>query len=52
MKDLQKGVFAYNGFNSTNYMEVLNKTKPFAQIYFHSILHNYNISNKDYETYL
>jgi hypothetical protein len=52
VKDLQKGVFAYDGFNSTNYMEVLNKTEQFVQDDFHSTICDSNISDKDYETYL
>jgi hypothetical protein len=52
VKNLQKGVFAYDGFNSTNYMEVLNTTEPFAQVDFHSTLRDSDISDKDYETYL
>jgi hypothetical protein len=51
-KDLQKGVFAYDGFNSNNYMEVLNKSEPFAQVDFHSTPPNSDISDKDYEAYL
>jgi hypothetical protein len=51
-KDLQKGVFAYDGFNSTNYMEVLNKTEPFTQVDFHSTLGDSDISDKYYQTYL
>jgi hypothetical protein len=38
VKDLQKGVFAYDRFNSTNCMEELDKTEHFAQIGFHSVL--------------
>jgi hypothetical protein len=49
-KDLQKGVYGYGGFNSNYYMEVLNKTEPFAQVDFHSTLYNSNISDKDFET--
>jgi hypothetical protein len=52
VKDLQKGVFAYDGFNSNNFMEVLNKSEPFTQVYFHSILRDSDISVKDYEVYL
>jgi hypothetical protein len=52
VKELQKGVFAYDGFNSTNYMEVLNKSEPFAQVDFHSTLRDSDISDKDYQTYL
>jgi hypothetical protein len=48
-KDLQKGVFVYDGFNSNNYMEVLNKSEPFAQVNFHSTLRDSDISDKDYE---
>jgi hypothetical protein len=51
-KDLQKGVFAYDGFNSNNYMEVLNKSEPFTQVDFHSTLRDSDISDKDYEAYL
>jgi hypothetical protein len=51
-KDLQKGVFACDGFNSTNYMEVLNKTEPFAQVDFHSALRDSDITDKDCQTYL
>jgi hypothetical protein len=51
-KDLQKGVFAYDGFNSTNSMETLNNTEPFTQVDFHSTLRDSYISDKDYETYL
>jgi hypothetical protein len=36
-KNLQKGVFAYEGFNSSNYIEVLNMTDPFEQQDFHSL---------------
>jgi hypothetical protein len=51
VKDLQKGVFAYDEFNSTNnYMEVLNKTEPFTQINFHSTLRDSDISDKDSKT--
>jgi hypothetical protein len=28
-KDLQKDVFAYYGFNSTNYIKLLNNTEPY-----------------------
>jgi hypothetical protein len=52
VKDLQKGVFAYDGFNSTNYMEVLKKTEPFAEVDFHSSLRDLDINDKDYQTYL
>jgi hypothetical protein len=52
VKNLQKRVFAYDGFNSTNYMKVLNMSEPFAQVDFHSTLHDSNISDKDYKTYL
>jgi hypothetical protein len=52
VKDLQKGVFAYDGFNSNTYMEVLNKTEPFALVDFHSTLCDSDISYKDYQTYL
>jgi hypothetical protein len=52
VKDHQKGVFPYNRFNSTNYMEVLNKTEPFAQVDFHSTLRDSDISDKVYEAYL
>jgi hypothetical protein len=52
VKEFQKGVFAYDGFNSTNYMEVLNKSEPFAQVNFHSTLRCTDISDKDYEAYL
>jgi hypothetical protein len=45
-KDLQKGVFAYDGFNSNNYMEVLNKTEPFTQVDLHSTLRDSDISDK------
>jgi hypothetical protein len=47
-----KGVFAYDGFNSNNYMEVLNKSEPFTQVDFHSTLRDSDISDKDYEAYL
>jgi hypothetical protein len=46
VKDLQNGVFAYDGFNSTNYVEELNKTEPFAQVDFHSTLCDSDISKK------
>jgi hypothetical protein len=49
IKDLQKGVFAYDGFNSANFMEVLNKSEPFAQVDFHSTLRDSDISDKDSE---
>jgi hypothetical protein len=52
VKELQKGVFAYDGFNSNNYMEVLNKSEPFTQVDFHSTLRDSDISDKDYEIYL
>jgi hypothetical protein len=52
VKDLQKEVFPYDGFNSTNYMEVLNKTEPFAQVDFYSTLRDSDISDKDYQIYL
>jgi hypothetical protein len=52
VKHLQNGVFAYDGFNSTNYMQVLNQTETFAQIYFHSNLRDSDISEKNYEAYL
>jgi hypothetical protein len=50
--DLQKGVFAYDGFNSNNYLEVLNKKEPFGQVDFHFTLCDSDISDKDYEAYL
>jgi hypothetical protein len=46
IKNLQKCVFAYDGFNSTNYMEVLNKTEFFTQIDFHSTLRDSDINDK------
>jgi hypothetical protein len=52
VKNSQKGVFVYDGFNSNNYMEVLNKSEPFAQVDFHSTLHDLDIRDKDYQTYL
>jgi hypothetical protein len=52
VKDFQKCVFAYDGFNSNNYMEVLNKSEPFAHVDFHSTLRDSDISDKDYEIYL
>jgi hypothetical protein len=52
VNNLQKGVFAYDQFNSNNYMEVLNKTEYFAQVDFHSTLRDSDISDKDYQTYL
>jgi hypothetical protein len=51
-EDLQKGVFVYDGFKSNNNMEVLNTSKPFAQVYLHSTLHVSDISDKDYKTNL
>jgi hypothetical protein len=33
-------------------MEVLNKSEPFAQVYFHSTLRDSDISDKNYESYL
>jgi hypothetical protein len=52
VKDLQKVVFTYDGFNSNNHIEVLNKSEPFAQVDFHSTLRDSDISDKDYQTYL
>jgi hypothetical protein len=46
-KYLHKGVFAYNGFNCNNYVEVLNKSEPFAQVGLHFILRDSDISDKD-----
>jgi hypothetical protein len=51
-KDFLKWVFEYEGFNSNNYMEVLNKSEPFTQVDFHSTLRDSDISDKDYEAYL
>jgi hypothetical protein len=51
-KNLQKGVFAYDGFNSTNYMSILNQTVPFEQQDFHSNLKNSDISEEEYKAYL
>jgi hypothetical protein len=51
-KNLQKGVFAYDGFNSSNYMSILNKTVPFEQQDFHSNLKNLDISDEEYKAYL
>jgi hypothetical protein len=51
-KDLQKGMFEYDGFNSNNYMEMFNKSEPFTQVNFHSTLCNSDISDKDYKAYL
>jgi hypothetical protein len=42
----------YDGLNSTNYMEVLNKSEPFTQVDFHSTLRTSDISDKYYQTYL
>jgi hypothetical protein len=33
-------------------MEVLNKSEPFTQVYFHSTLRDSDISDKYYETFL
>jgi hypothetical protein len=52
VKYVQKGVFAYDGFNSNNYIEVVNKTEPFTQLDFHSTLRDSDVSDKDYQTYL
>jgi hypothetical protein len=51
-KNLQKGVFVYDGFNSSNYMSVLNQTVPFEQEDFHSNLKNFDISEEEYKAYL
>jgi hypothetical protein len=51
-KVLQKGVFTYDGFNSNNYMEVFNKSEPYAQVDFHSTLSDSDNSDKDYEVYV
>jgi hypothetical protein len=51
-KHLQKGVFEYDGFNSNNYMEMLNNTDSFAQLDFHSTIRDSNFGDKDYQTYL
>jgi hypothetical protein len=45
-------VFAYDGFNSSNYMSILNQTVPFEQQDFHSNLKNSDISEEEYKTYL
>jgi hypothetical protein len=51
-KNLQKSVFVYDGFNSSNYMEVLNKTDPFEQQDFYSNLKNSDMRVEEYNEYL
>jgi hypothetical protein len=46
-KNLQKGVFTYDGFKSNNYMNVLNQTVPFEQQDLHSNLKNWDISAEE-----
>jgi hypothetical protein len=51
-KNLLKEVFSYGGFNSSNYMSILNQTVPFEQQDFHSNLKNSDISEEEYKAHL
>ena len=48
----QKGFFAYEAFDSTNYKTILAKSEPFSQNDFYSDLTKTGISNEDYKMYL
>jgi hypothetical protein len=50
--NLQKEIFFYDGFDITNYNQVLSQTTPLPKEAFHDRMHNKDITDEDYLEYI